>query len=204
MSGRMAQKAAPYFSRFAVPAAGGAAGAVAGSSLIGAMPGSSDLSPRRAVYLAGRKVQAPPAEVGAQGVQGHRRRLQPLRPVANRVGPAQRTAPDPDVTRIPVGGEHTVSTDQGKHTCSVERPVRSSFDSRPSAGILDSSCGRLRVCSGRGRRGALRRGPHGLCRVRSDLASARGGRLRTGGGAAGCRVGGDSRPLRSPKGQRSN
>jgi hypothetical protein len=39
--GRMAQKAAPYFSRFAVPAAGGAAGAMAGSALLGATPGSS-------------------------------------------------------------------------------------------------------------------------------------------------------------------
>jgi hypothetical protein len=39
--GRMAQKAAPYFSRFAVPVAGGAAGAMAGSTLVGAAPGSS-------------------------------------------------------------------------------------------------------------------------------------------------------------------
>ncbi len=40
-SGRMAQKAAPYFSRLAVPAAGGAAGAMAGSALVGATAGSS-------------------------------------------------------------------------------------------------------------------------------------------------------------------
>jgi type IV secretion system protein TrbL len=67
VSGRMAQKAAPYFSRFAVPAAGGAAGAVAGSSLVGATPGSSGPVTGPGGVPGGKEGTGPAGGSGAQG-----------------------------------------------------------------------------------------------------------------------------------------
>jgi hypothetical protein len=70
VSGRMAQKAAPYFSRFAVPAAAGATGAVAASSLVGATPGSSGSVTGPGAVPGGKEGTGPAGGGSAQGGAG--------------------------------------------------------------------------------------------------------------------------------------
>ena len=97
VSGRMAQKAAPYFSRLAVPAAGGAAGAVAGSALAGATAGSSGPVTGPGGVPGGKERTGPAGgTVSSRWRRAHRRRLaaSPASPQQGRTGPARRR-PDP-------------------------------------------------------------------------------------------------------------
>ena len=112
--GRMAQKAAPYFSRLAVPAA---AGTAAGSALVGGSAGSS--GPLTANGWE-RHCPRPWGSGRVRWRRGYRRRrcrsrwcrarrhrLQLPHPVPNRAGPAQHAAPEPG---MPSGSSSAGST----------------------------------------------------------------------------------------------
>jgi type IV secretory pathway TrbL component len=90
-SGRMAQKAAPYFSRFAVPAAG----AVAGSALVGASAGSSGSVTGQGGVPGGKEGAGPAGASGARGgaATPPTSAASPAGPQQGRTGPADGVRP---------------------------------------------------------------------------------------------------------------
>ena len=114
--GRMAQKAAPYLQRFAVPAAGGA-GAVAGSALVGASTGSSG------------PITAPGGIPGGNGAPGAPER---------QTGPKGSAGPPGESAR---GGGGTTASPVATPTGRQPGPTSTAHAVRPGASPGSSSAG---------------------------------------------------------------